>query len=243
MADDSSYNADMDNIPKTGRWDDAGCVSVTGLNPSDFLQGYLTCDLTRLQDEDTLPMALCNLKGRVIVSGWVKTNSDGSIDLIVHRSLTHRLVDVLTPYARFSRCELSIKPTTLCVERLAGAGIAGHFHLCDPPAEPAPDLSEHINRALIENRFAWVTEANSEKFLPQVLDLHNRNAVDFDKGCYLGQEIVARAQFRGQVKRGLVAFTYAGDRPSPGSENENGKIVIAVTASGEFGPGIGLAVG
>lgn len=243
MADDSSYNADTGNVPKTGRWDDAGCVSVAGLNPSDFLQGYLTCDLTRLQREDTLPMALCNLKGRVIVSGWVQANSDGSIDLIVHRSLTQRLVDVLTPYARFSRCVLSIKPTTLCVEQLEQGGIAGKFHLCDEQTELGPDLSEHINRALIEHGFAWVTEPTSEKFLPQVLDLHNQNAVDFDKGCYLGQEIVARAQFRGQVKRGLVAFTYADDQPSPGSENKEGQIVIAVTASGDFGPGAGLAVG
>jgi folate-binding Fe-S cluster repair protein YgfZ len=40
-----------------------------------------------------------------------------------------------------------------------------------------------------------------------MLALEEHGAIDFDKGCYLGQEVVARAQFRGTIKRGLAAFT------------------------------------
>lgn len=216
---------------------------MLGIDPVDFLQGYLTCDLTRLNTDDVLPMSLCNLKGRVIVSGWVRARADGSVDLIVHRSLTQRLVDVLTPYARFSRCELSIGSAPVCLTEEATPGIAGHFHLTTEEAVLSLDLSEAMNAALIEHGFAWITEPTSEKFLPQVLDLHNKGAVDFDKGCYLGQEIVARAQFRGKVKRGLVPFSYSGPAPSPGTETEDGQIVIAVTAAEQFSPGKGIAVG
>ena len=44
-----------------------------------------------------------------------------------------------------------------------------------------------------------------------MLALDKQGAVDFDKGCYLGQEVVARAQFRGAVKRGLGVFTLPTD--------------------------------
>ena len=44
-----------------------------------------------------------------------------------------------------------------------------------------------------------------------MLALDKQGAVDFDKGCYLGQEVVARAQFRGAVKRGLDTFSLPAD--------------------------------
>ncbi|MDZ7683822.1 MAG: hypothetical protein U5O39_01085 [Gammaproteobacteria bacterium] len=43
----------------------------------------------------------------------------------------------------------------------------------------------------------------TESFIPQMFDYHRTGAVDFDKGCYLGQEIVARMQHRGKVNRKL----------------------------------------
>jgi folate-binding protein YgfZ len=49
----------------------------------------------------------------------------------------------------------------------------------------------------------WVTSATQEQFVPQMADLPRIGAVSFSKGCYPGQEIVARAQYRGEVKRRL----------------------------------------
>ena len=48
-----------------------------------------------------------------------------------------------------------------------------------------------------------VTAATQDRFVPQMLDLERVGAVSFTKGCYPGQEIVARAQYRGEVKRRL----------------------------------------
>ena len=48
---------------------------------------------------------------------------------------------------------------------------------------------------------ARVSEAMSDTFLPQMLDLDRLDGVSFGKGCYVGQEIVARAQHLGRVKR------------------------------------------
>lgn len=46
-----------------------------------------------------------------------------------------------------------------------------------------------------------ICRATAEKFLPQMLNLDLLGAVSFDKGCYTGQEVIARSQFRGQIKR------------------------------------------
>ena len=54
-----------------------------------------------------------------------------------------------------------------------------------------------------------VTAPASDQFLPQMLNLHLVGGVSFRKGCYTGQEIVARAQYLGQVKRRLSRFSTA----------------------------------
>ncbi len=72
---------------------------------------------------------------------------------------------------------------------------------------------------------ARVTAAISERFLPQALGYADLGAISFDKGCYLGQEVVARATHRGRLKRGLtrLAGSFAADTdphslpPAPGT--------------------------
>ncbi|WP_230479156.1 YgfZ/GcvT domain-containing protein, partial [Kingella kingae] len=52
--------------------------------------------------------------------------------------------------------------------------------------------------------YPWISAATSETCVAQMLNQHKISGVHFRKGCYPGQEIIARAQYRGQVKRGLA---------------------------------------
>ena len=90
---------------------------------------------------------------------------------------------------------------------------------------------------MAEERITDIGPPHFEQFLPQMLGLDTAGAVDFDKGCYLGQEIVARAQHRGEVKRRLVTFTFEGPPPTVGEGYESLDCVIAVNPDGQ-----GLAV-
>ena len=54
--------------------------------------------------------------------------------------------------------------------------------------------------------FAWIDFKNKEKFLPQMLNLDKFGAVSFSKGCYVGQEVIARLHYRGKVKKSLQLF-------------------------------------
>ncbi len=90
-----------------------------------------------------------------------------------------------------------------------------------------------------------VSAAVTGEFLPQMLNLDALDAVDFRKGCYLGQEVVARAQHRGRVKRRLARLTWRGAAaPEPGADvtDDAGKPQGVVVQSARHGDGGGLAL-
>ncbi|MGE0082390.1 MAG: folate-binding protein YgfZ [Thiohalomonadaceae bacterium] len=73
-----------------------------------------------------------------------------------------------------------------------------------------------------------VTDATSEAFVPQMLNLHAINGVSFRKGCYTGQEVVARMQYLGKLKRRMFLAHVDGACPAPGDE-----LFAAETESGQ----------
>ncbi|HET7364614.1 MAG TPA: hypothetical protein VFJ70_13690, partial [Burkholderiales bacterium] len=78
-----------------------------------------------------------------------------------------------------------------------------------------------------------ITLATQDQFVPQMVNFETLGAVDFQKGCYPGQEIVARAQYRGQVKRRMVhTRAPAGVALAPGQEFNGGTVVDAAPTEG-----------
>jgi folate-binding protein YgfZ len=253
-----------------------GVLRFSGTDVLNFLQGYLTCDTIDLRPETLTPMAVCNLKGRVVVTGWCYRHDNAagmhSVNLIMHRSLTERVAQFFKAYAMFSKTEITNdSDTTLLFGGLGNAeelaavgGLNGILIVSDKQwLLPVSDLTEAKSLWLVSSQTtpeAWwleligigvalISNATSEEFLPQMLDLERVGAVDFDKGCYLGQEIVARAQHRGQVKRRLARLEWGGrTAPEAGARfgtAENparnlGTIVASVTVSS--GTGACLAV-
>jgi folate-binding protein YgfZ len=78
---------------------------------------------------------------------------------------------------------------------------------------PLPDggagAAELWRRAAISAGEPQVYAATSEEFVAQMLNLDALGAIAFDKGCYTGQEVIARAHYRGRVKRRLQRFVTA----------------------------------
>lgn len=65
--------------------------------------------------------------------------------------------------------------------------------------------------------FPWITAATQDRFLPQMIGLDHLGGVSFRKGCYPGQEIVARTQYLGTPKRHLFPASVAAPCPAPGT--------------------------
>ena len=80
------------------------------------------------------------------------------------------------------------------------------IHMLCKPGEPAGwGLLD------IETGIPWITEPTSESFLPQMLNLEEMQGLSYGKGCYPGQEVIARLHYRGALTRKL--FLGTGGRP------------------------------
>jgi len=78
-----------------------------------------------------------------------------------------------------------------------------------------------------------ITRETYETFTPQAINFQLVNGINFRKGCYTGQEIVARLHYRGTLKRHMYRFGFNGEQPAPGSEIHNaegknvGEVILA----------------
>ncbi len=250
--------------------DDIGLLRFHGPDAIGFLQGYLTSDATELGDEPKFT-AMCNIRGRAVCTGYAWLDGQ-AVTLALHRSLCATVQEFLRPYLMFSKTRLSDESAAAFV--LGALGDVGQaidrfpsparrldetrqlFVLPrnapgfdDVRADAATDAGRRArvrwDLALIERREVWLAADTAGEFLPQMIGLDAIGAVSFSKGCYLGQEVVARAQHLGEVKRKLAALDWSGAPPSAGTQVEaNGRrigVVVAVAGSADCG-GRALAV-
>jgi len=97
----------------------------------------------------------------------------------------------------------------------------------DPAAatvSPASDESGSAawDAARLDSGWPWIRAASQDVFLPSALDMDLNGGIDFRKGCYPGQEVIARSHYRGTVKRRLAlgAAAWPRDIPAPGAGSD-----------------------
>ena len=242
--------------------DDIGLLRFAGPDVIGFLQGYLTSDAMELGDDPKFT-AICNIRGRAVCTGYAWRDGQ-AVTLALHRSLCDIVQDFLRPYLAFSKCRLADETPAAVVLGALGdveqavAGFSSPARRLDDarqlrvlPAGACVDTETDARRArmrwdlvMIERREVWLTAETSGRFLPQMIGLDRIGAVSFSKGCYLGQEVVARAQHLGEVKRKLAALHWSGTPPLPGTVVEaNGRsagLVVAVAGAEEMGSALAV---
>lgn len=239
--------------------DQFGFLLVTGKDAQKFLQGYVTCDLADI-DGDTAGMgAVCNLQGRMVTSFRIVA-VDGGYLLRMMRERVPATMEFLKKYIVFSKAEMKDASGGIGCFGVTGdvdgypatkGGVVSpddqeiirvdddaRFEVWNTIADwtlPDSDTGDPAEWQAweIDKGIAWVTGATSEEFIPQMFNYHNLGAIDFDKGCYLGQEIVARMQYRGALGRKLFKCS-ANASVSIGDslENGDGKSIGTVVATG-----------
>jgi folate-binding protein YgfZ len=117
----------------------------------------------------------------------------GLIDAPPVEPLALAVRDTLTVYALEGGCYQLMAPADQAAQLWDALVARG--------AQPSGDPGWRWRR--IQAGVPWVTQATQELFVPQMADLDRIGAISFSKGCYPGQEIVARAHYRGEVKRRL----------------------------------------
>jgi folate-binding protein YgfZ len=177
-------------------------ILASGTDAFDFLQAQLSNDLQLLEDKAQILSAWCNPKGRVICIMRIR-RSDAGYQLVLPAELTEPVRERLTMFRFRSKVDLASTPAT--AKDLGISGTTDDW-LLDNLRAGRPEI--------------W--RAQSEEFTPHMLNLDLLGAVSFDKGCYPGQEIVARTHYRGASRRRTHRFE-SGQALSPGDKISDGE--------------------
>ena len=197
--------------------------SFKGPDAAKFLQGQVTVNVDNLGDSYQAT-AICDLKGRIQFGLWLKRTEPDHFDIVVSQDMADDFALHVKKYGAFSKAILSpageIYPALIELKPTFTDDVALQADVQFWQKE-AIDLGE-----------AWITKATSHLFQPQELRLHQRGGVDYDKGCYLGQEIIARLWFKAKPKHWLHLIHGDADCPQPADLlNDDVQVVNSVSAS------------
>src|SRR5438874_136017 len=229
-----------------------GLLSVTGSDARAFLHAQLTNDIENLSQERWALAGWCSAKGRLLASFLVIPSPDGFL-LQLARDLATPVAKRLSMFVLRSKVKISdlsdawmqfgVWDTDLGAGEVSWLGNVAtvrvderRFLQLGPSAElTEPANADEVQWTLQEIRAGrpLITSATQDQFVPQMVNFEALGGIDFRKGCYPGQEIVARAQYRGQVKRRMVhTRAPVGVSLQPGQEFNGGTVVDAAPAEG-----------
>lgn len=236
-------------------------IRIDGEEAADFLQSILTSDVERLTPGETRASALLTPQGRVLADMMVLRTADG---FLIDCDIT-RADDLFTRLRRYRLrrpIDLAMLDEAQVWVGWDGATMPDGASL-DPrrgdlgwrwigaqhdTAGP-PDTAAHLPvEAWHKVRIAagvpqGPVDLQPERALMLEAGLDKLGAVDFEKGCYVGQEVTARTHYRGLVKRRIVPVGIAGGTPETGAEISDGErsVGTVLSVAGTDGGAICLA--
>jgi hypothetical protein len=224
--------AHLDALPHQRR----ALVRLSGPDTVRFLQGTVTSDLEEATPGFARASALLTVKGKILHELVILRVDPQTVDLLVVESEASDVVALLEKYIIMDEVEVS-PPASISTfvawnptgpEPQMPTGRVRSFSARHPAPQRLVLGQENYCRAVLaqgqevdENGWnlhrvttaspAWGYELSPNYFPPEVGFVH---AVSYDKGCFLGQEPLARIHARGQVNRVLVRVKIDGEPPS-----------------------------
>lgn len=199
-------------------------LTIQGEDAEKFLQGQLTCDVTKL-GLSYQAAAIGNLKGRIEFGIWIKKQAEKHYDVVISADCSEDLKAHLNKYGAFSKFDTSTPvPIYPCVL----ADMPTFSHKADH--DNAKDTQDWMQCSLATGNY-WIVAATQGEFQPQELRLHQRGGMDYDKGCYLGQEVMARIYFKSAPKAFLhyvKGVSDSGEVPAAGKKLGKIQVVNAM---------------
>lgn len=222
-----------------------GIIRAHGADAARFLHGQLTQDFSLLGLSEARLAGFCSAKGRLLASFVGFKRAHDEILLVCSRDVLPATLKRLNMFVLRAQLKLSDASEDFQVWGLTGtdpvarpwvkadgpdgsqtvtlypaAGLGRALWVAPvgqpAPAAPAPDAAQWPWLDVMSG-IVTVTQPIVESFVPQMLNHESVGGVNFKKGCYPGQEVVARSQFRGTLKR--RAFLVASDAaPSVGQD-------------------------
>ena len=246
----------------TAHLHDRGVVRVSGEDAKPFLDNLITCDLDKVGPEAARLGALLTPQGKILFDFIVfeaPADVGGGYFLDVAKGFAEELAKRLSFYKLRAKVAVEDRSDALAVvagwndaarpaeeagvvvedPRLPALGWRGIV-----AAQDAGDLVQEGAEAYHAHRIALGVPEGGKDFLfgdafPHEALMDQLNGVDFDKGCYVGQEVVSRMQHRGTARTRIVPAAYLeGFVAEPGVPVEAGGKALGTTGTGADGRGL-----
>ena len=253
------------------------CITFSGSQVHDFLQGQFTCDVSKVNDGDIQLTAYCNERARVTATGYLMRDKE-QFHFFTPKNLLAHTQQKFKQYGIFSDIKIEQNhqmgmlayigspQSDFPTDRYAATIINSDVRLAclNSDAElycyfgekmALATLQETLiffylyvvfvdlhfwEKANIQAGIVHVYASTLEKLTPHMINYHKNDALSFEKGCFLGQEVIARTQHRGRSKRKLYQCTIpsSSDIMLGGTliaKDETAGLVVAECAQAETG--------
>jgi folate-binding protein YgfZ len=229
-----------------------GCFRITGPDAEGFLQGQFSSDVSALTSPGGQLSSFSDPKGRVIAVIRLLRLDDGYI-AVAPRTIVEATARRLALFVLRSKVSLDVCEDLSVWGALGANGVdslaSGADAVLRMPAHTAVGVRSlddaDATSAMAVDPIDWETAeiiagipeiypATGGKFVAQMLHLDRLGAISFDKGCYVGQEVIARAHHLGRVKRHARLFRLPISDVNPGDavtiDNATAGTVVRVAA-------------
>ena len=191
-------------------------LRVSGSDAETFLQGQLSNDINNLGNSSVQMNAYCQHQGKILALFWVIKNEDSFflsfpsdlLEVIKPRLQMFIIMsdvlieDITKEYTQVGSIDEAHQKALVINDKLSLI-IADNDDISELSMEPI----NHWDKACVDSLLPEIFLVTSEKLVPQMLNLDiDEFGVNFSKGCYPGQEVVARLHYLGSAKRRLFAF-------------------------------------
>lgn len=161
-------------------------IQISGVDSAEFLQGQITNDINFASESKMSSSAICNEKGRIIAVFKILKTGSGFL-IFVNNTVAKKFKNHLEKYVVFFKTKIEF---------------------IDKAIDGIEIISESDWKLnCIERGFVEITESISEVFTPHELNYQNLGLINFEKGCFTGQEVIARMHYRGKLKFSLAKFS------------------------------------
>jgi folate-binding protein YgfZ len=188
---------------------------VQGTQAAEFLQGQITIDTEKISNKDFKPACICNNKGRVMATFWIKKQENG-FRVAILEELCASFEEHMNKYIPFFDAQLKKDERDNLKKEL----------------DSTEWMKFLVNKGIVE-----VNKHTSSKFTPHELNYQNNELIDFSKGCFNGQEVIARMEYRGKLKFALKISDNLQDEIKESSvyNQEGKKIGEVLSKEGKYG--------
>jgi folate-binding protein YgfZ len=246
---------------------DRGVVRVAGETAGQFLNGLVTTDVGAVKPGAPRFAALLAPQGKILFDFIIVQTPEeggGGFFLDCPRALAANLVERLNFYKLRAKVAIENRSDVLGVLAVWG----GTAQTRDGLIYPDPRLAELGSRAIVQpqvageaardlgaeltdeaayesHRIALGVPRGGSDFsygdaFPHEADMDQLRGVDFDKGCYVGQEVVSRIEHRARARTRVVPVAYEGFAPEAGLPVLAGEKAVGTMGSASGGRGLAL---